>query len=427
LIGNESFLEPPAQVQAVLFRLAQAGHDAFIVGGALRDLILGRPAQDWDVATSASPSQVSTLFPRVIPTGARHGTVTVRLGGQSIEVTSFRGRTILEDLSHRDFTLDAMAYDPRSGSILDPYRGKLDAQQRLLRAVGEASKRMAEDPLRALRGVRLAAELNLSLEEELFCAIGEAAPWLRRVASERIRQELERILLVQNPLWALKLLVESGLMKEILPELEQAGDFPHSSWFFETVGLLPGRASLRWAALLLGVERDFSPLLREGPQESLAQRAGEVLPRLRISRRQAEQTVRTLYHHAVSYKLHWDEARVRSFIFQAGPQVAQDAILLRKATLQAVEAPQEALCCLEELLGKLLFILSDSEALSKMRPVLTGREVMDILGLSPGPKVGEILAQMQQAVLSEPQLNQKRTLIEWLLEKRGSLQNADSK
>lgn len=421
---NGSLPEPPAQVQEVILRLAQAGHDAFIVGGAIRDLILGRPVQDWDVATSASPSEVSALFPRVIPTGARHGTVTVRLGGQSIEVTTFKGKSILEDLSHRDFTLDAMAYDPRSRSILDPHHGKLDAQERVLRAVGEASQRMAEDPLRALRGVRLAAEMKLSLDEELLGAIGEAAPWLKRVAPERIRQELERILLVQDPSWALKLLVESSLMREILPELEQAQDFPHGSWFLETVGFLPLRAPLRWAALLLGVDKDFSPLLREGPQESLARRAGEVLSRLRVSRRQTEQTVGTLYHHAVSCEIPWDEARVRSLIFQAGPPVAQDAVLLRKATLQAVGAPEEVLCLLEELLGKLLFILSDSEALNRMRPVLTGKEVMELLGLAPGPAVGEILAQMQQAVLLEPELNQKERLRKWLLEKVESPQKA---
>lgn len=407
-------------MQEVIFRLAQAGHDAFIVGGAIRDLILGRPVQDWDVATSASPSEVSALFPRVIPTGVRHGTVTVRLGGQSIEVTSFRGKSILEDLCHRDFTLDAMAYDPRSRSILDPHQGRLDAQDRVLRAVGEASQRMAEDPLRALRGVRLAAELKLSLDEELFRAFGEAAPWLKRVAPERIRQELERILFVQDPSGALKLLVECGLMREILPELEQAQDFPHGSWFLETAGLLPLRAALRWAALLLGVEKDFFPLLREGPQESLARRAGEALSRLRFSRRQTEQIVGVLYHHAVSYKLPWDEAKVRSLIFEAGPSVAQDAIFLRQATLQAVGAPQEVLCFLEELLGKLLLILSDSEALNKMRPVLTGKEVMELLGLAPGPAVGEILAQMQQAVLSEPELNQKERLRKWLLKRAKS-------
>lgn len=427
MTGSEPFLEPPAQVLEVLFRLSRAGHDAFIVGGALRDIILGRPAQDWDVATSASPSQVSALFPRVIPTGARHGTVTVRLDGQNIEVTSFKGASILEDLSHRDFTLDAMAYDPRSNSLLDPHKGKQDAQERLLRAVGEASERMAEDPLRALRGIRLAAELELTLDPQLFCAIREAAPWLRRVAPERIRQELERILLVQKTLGALKLLGESGLMKEILPELGQAGSLSHISWCLEAVGLLPGQAALRWAALLLGVEKDFSPLLRQGPQESLASKAGEVLSRLRVSRRQAEHTLRTIYHHAVCYKFPWDEAAVRGLILQAGVPVARDAILLRKASLQAVGAPPEALSCLEELLQKLLAILSDPEALKKMQPVLRGTEVMELLGLTPGPVVGKILAQMQQAVILEPELNQKQTLIKWLLEKTGSFPKADSK
>lgn len=427
MTGNKLFLEPPAQVLEIISRLDQAGHGAFIVGGALRDLILGRPVQDWDVATSASPAQVSALFPRVIPTGARHGTVTVRLEGQNIEVTSFRGKSILEDLSHRDFTLDAMAYDPRSNSILDPYRGKQDAEAGLLRAVGEASQRMAEDPLRALRGVRLAAELNLSLDPELFSAIRDAAAWLKRVAPERIRHELDKILLVENPSEALRLLCKSGLMKQILPELEQAEKLSSMSWSLETVGLLPVRAPLRWAAMLLGVEKDFSPVLREGPQESLACKAGEVLLRLRVSRKQTEQTVRTIYHHAVSYKLPWDEPRVKGLVLQAGIHVVKDAVLLRKASLRAAGAPQEALCCLEELLQRLLPILSEPEAVEKMRPVLRGGEVMELLGLSPGPMIGKILAQMQQAVLLEPELNQKESLTKWLLENKEILQKADSK
>lgn len=425
-MGTDSFPEPPAQVLEVLSRLTKAGHDAFIVGGAIRDLILGRTAQDWDVATSASPSQVSVLFSRVIPTGARHGTVTVRLGAQSIEVTSFRGESILEDLSHRDFTLDAMAYDPSSKLILDPHRGKQDAEAGILRAVGKASQRMAEDPLRALRGVRLAAELKLSLDPELYLAVREAAPWLKRVAPERIRQELERILLVQDPSEGLRLLWESGLMKEILPEMERAEDISHISWLLKTVGLLPLRLPLRWAALMLGVEKDFFPLDREGPQESLACKAGEVLSRLRLSRKQTEQTVRTLYYHALSYKIPWDEAKVKGLVLQTGISVAQDAVLLRRASLQASGAPNEALLCLEGLLEELLPMLSDPGILEKMRPVLKGEEVMELLGLRPGPMVGEILAQVQQAVLLEPKLNQKEILTKWLLEKAQSLKKAPS-
>lgn len=417
MTGSQAFLEPPAQVLEVLLRLSRAGHEAFVVGGAVRDLVLGRVPQDWDVATSASPSQISSLFPRVILTGARHGTVTVRLTSQNIEVSSFRGKSIWEDLSHRDFTLDAMAYDLQAGSILDPHGGRADAQAGLLKAVGQASERMAEDPLRALRGIRLAAELGLRLDPELMAAIRAAAASLKKVALERIRQELERILLVRDPSGALKLLVESSLMKEILPELESGGKPSSLYWLLNTADLVPARVPLRWSALMLGLDRDFSPLTAEGPQEALASKAREVLWRLRVSRRQTEQTARILYHHALSPRGPWDEGRLRRLIFQAGILCVEDAILLRKASLEAVGAPSQVVCSLGELLEKLRLILSEPEALGKMRPVLDGREVMRLLGLEPGPRVGEILAQMQEAVLLEPELNQEEALKRWLLEK----------
>ncbi len=425
-MGNPPIIQPPAQVLELLLRLAKAGHEAFLVGGALRDVLLGRSVQDWDIATSASPSEVCALFPKVILTGARHGTVTVRLDGLNIEVTTFRGNSLMEDLSHRDFTMDAMAYDPHTCSLLDPHNGRADLEARLLRGVGEASQRIAEDPLRALRAVRLAAELGLDWDQQLLSALKEAGPGLRKVALERIKQELERILLVPRPSGSLELLMDTGLMREILPELKQPESQAQLSWLFKTVDLVPGRAALRWAALLLGLEKDYSSLLGEGPKPWLGSKAKEVLLRLRASRKQAEHTARIIHHHVFEHLDPGQEGRVRTLIFQAGTQVVEDAILLRKASLQAAGARTEVLSSLEKLLEKVREILSDPEALRKMRPVLTGRDVMEILGLSSGPRVGQILAQMQKAVLLEPHLNQKEALSRFLLEKMGSLPKSGS-
>jgi tRNA nucleotidyltransferase/poly(A) polymerase len=420
LIINRPLPDPPAKVMEILLKLAGAGHTSFVVGGAVRDLLMGRPVQDWDVATSASPAEVSALFPRVIATGARHGTVTVRLGGQNVEVTSFRGKSILEDLSHRDFTIDAMAYDPQNKAILDPHRGIHDAGCRLLRAVGDPRERLGEDPLRALRAVRLAAELDLRVEPELLAGLREAGQGLQGVARERIREELNRILLVREPSKPLRLLDECGLMERIIPELGCSGGFSQLPWVLEAVDLVPERICLRWAALLLGLDKGFSPLNREGPQESMAKGAVGVLLRLRLSRRQAEHAGRILHHHAIPHRDSWPWEQVRGLIFQMGPELIQDAILLRKASLVAVRAHPRLLSCLDELREKVQGILSNPSALEKMRPVLKGEDVMGLLGLEPGPEVGEVLRALQEAVLRAPALNNREALTKWLLNREAA-------
>lgn len=228
----------PAAVRRFARVLIDAGHGAWLVGGAVRNLMLGRrPGDrdwDWDIATGAAPDRVRRLYRRTIPTGIRHGTVTVLFGDRRFEVTTFRtdsrysdGRrpdsvrfagTIDEDLARRDFTINAIAIDLATGALRDPHGGRADLAARRLRTVGSARERFAEDGLRPFRGCRLAAQLNLTVDADTVRAMRGAVPTARRVAAERVCEELRRLLAAPAPSVGLHLLERAGLMAICFPQ-----------------------------------------------------------------------------------------------------------------------------------------------------------------------------------------------------------------
>ncbi len=257
----------PAPVLEVLRRLADAGHRSWLVGGAVRDLLLHRPRQatDFDVATPARPEEVQRLFRRVIPTGVEHGTVTVLAQGEPVEVTTFRGEgayrdgrrpesvtflTDLEaDLARRDFTMNALAFDPLAVEFRDPFGGREDLGRRRVRAVGDPAERFGEDGLRPMRAVRFVAQLGFELDEPTCAAIPGALPVVRRVAAERITDELSKLLAAPHAGEALTLLRTTGLLGVALPSLAAgpSGDLDHSG---QVAGTAPAELAPRLAALL---------------------------------------------------------------------------------------------------------------------------------------------------------------------------------
>lgn len=415
--GSDLKLELSQPVRLVLARLRQAGHSTFLVGGAVRDAVLHRPIQDWDVATSAPPDLVSSLFSRVIPTGLRHGTVTVRIQGQNIEVSTFRGSSILEDLSHRDFTLDAMAYDPETGSLLDPNRGLEDCQMGLLRAVGDPVERLREDPLRALRAVRLASELHLEIHCELGIALAKVSSAINKVAPERIRVELERLILSEAPSRGLHTLTETGILPLIIPELFSAAqeqDDALPQVLFRTLNLLPARSVLRWAGLLHRLGGSLGELHSCGSPQIAAGMAREVLLRLKMSKRKCDMVSHLILHQKVPIRPAWSEGELRELLVGIGVGHVREVLCLRRASLMAAHADPGSIRSLEELDRRLVSFLEAPGAQESLRPVLDGTDVMELLGLEPGPKVGEILAEIQKAVAADPGLNRRDVLSTWV-------------
>ena len=213
----------PSNVRAICEKLHNHGHEAWVVGGAVRDSIMGRPAHDWDISTSAHPRTLieERVFSRIVETGIQHGTVTVMLNGEGYEVTTYRGdgeytdgrrpdkvtflNTIEEDLARRDFTVNAIAYSPLSDTFCDPFGGRADIEAKVLRAVGDPSKRFAEDGLRVLRAARFVATLGFTIEAQTFAAIRPSLGTYANVSVERIQEEWFKAMTAEKPSKAFRL------------------------------------------------------------------------------------------------------------------------------------------------------------------------------------------------------------------------------
>lgn len=225
-------LEIPKNAETILHILEKAGYEAYVVGGCVRDSILGRSPDDWDITTSAKPEQVKALFHRTVDTGLQHGTVTVLMEKEGYEVTTYRvdgeyedGRhpkevtftaSLKEDLKRRDFTINAMAYNPSSG-LVDLFGGLEDIERKIIRCVGNPLERFTEDALRIMRAVRFSAQLGFAIEEETRKALKVLAPNLKHVSAERIQVELVKLLMSPHPDY-LRVAYEAGITAEFLPE-----------------------------------------------------------------------------------------------------------------------------------------------------------------------------------------------------------------
>jgi len=379
--------EVPEAVRGVVEALVRAGHPSALVGGCLRDLCLGRPVLDWDVTTAAPPAVVLALFPKAVPIGLRHGTVMVPSAAGPIDVTSWRGPDLPADLARRDFTINAMALVLGPPAWLDPEGGLADLRAGRLRAVRSARDRLREDPLRGLRALRLVSELGFELDGELAGALREAAPALRSVAAERIRSELERLLLGRFAPRALALLRQLGL-EQVLVGGPLAPDTP------AVIALLPPDPTLRLAAWLRG--RD----------------AAALLGRLRFPRQRASEVAQLVRLHPI------DAGRAPSdlgrLLLRVGREGVEALLALREAELEAAGAERGEATARARLaeLRRGLELQVRAGVLGGGRPRLAvgGAQVMSWLGCGPGPEVGRALRYLTLQVLEDPARNEPETL-----------------
>jgi len=377
----------PAAVSALLATLREAGHRALLVGGCVRDLLRGVAVADFDVATDAPPERVLALFPHAVPTGLRHGTVMIPARGAPVDVTTFRaGPRLEDDLAHRDFTVNAIAWDPAAGAWIDPFGGAADLAAGRLRAVGSARERFAEDPLRALRAARLVATLGLAPDPELLPAMREARAGLRGVARERVRRELGELLLAPGAAAGLRLLRASGLEEELAP-----GARPDAP---EVVAALPRSLELRLAGWLRGA------------------RAESALLALRFGQRRARAVAQLLARHPIERQPRRSDADLRRLLARAGEDGVDALLALRRAELAAGGAPAPEL----EALAARLARLREAGALALQRTdlALDGAAVMALLGIPAGPRVGEALRHLSDCVLEDPACNTREALAERL-------------
>ncbi len=380
----------PVEVRDVIDVLKAAGYRAVLVGGSVRDLLLGRAPKDFDVATSATPQEVIRQFKRVIPTGIDHGTVTVILGGAHVEVTTFRAEAeyldgrrpskvefhedVEADLSRRDFTINAMAFDPTAG-LIDPFGGQADLERRIVRCVRDPLERFQEDGLRPLRAVRFATVLDFALDPDTEAAIPPTVSVFRKVALERVNQELVKILLSERVSRGFELLHRTGLLETFLPEARADR--------FAAAGRAPALEVVRLALLLDGASAPTQALLR-----------------LKFPNKVAEDTERLL----ASLELPLPSA--------------SDGDLRR--WLQRVDPSQlEAVLCVKNALGlvvepvatRLRAIVGQSPPLSARALALDGKAIMQALGVPPSPIVGVATRFLLERVIDEPSLNTRDALL----------------
>lgn len=421
----------PPQVAQVLQTLADAQHEAYLVGGCVRDLLLGRTPHDWDVATSAAPERVAALFASVVQTGVAHGTVIVIVGGTPVEVTQYRaGDTLAADLAHRDLTVNAMALS-LAGQLIDPLGGWSDLRRGVARAPGRAVDRLAEDPLRALRAIRVAAGLNLELDPQLAAALPEVAPRLGRVAPERLGQEFTRLLTTDRPGWALEEARKAGLLAAIAPELLEGVGLEQNEYHAYTVWehivlacqLTPPDPVLRWAGLLHDIGKPRC--LSTGPDGRRhfyrhelvgADMADDLLTRWRLPgdvRRRVVHLVR--YHMDLHLDMAMSDSAIRRMIRRIGRENIPDLLEVRRADRLASgtrtgDLGEDTLF----LLAQIKRILQEDAAWSVRDLAISGRDVMAELHLPPGPAVGRVLEAALEWAVEEPARNRREALLAWL-------------
>jgi len=378
----------PGQVEQIIEQLHDHGYEAFAVGGCVRDTLLGRRPEDWDITTSARPGQVKALFPRTIDTGIRHGTVTVMLGTSSYEVTTYRidgeyedGRhprqveftaDLREDLRRRDFTINAMAYSQQTG-IIDPFGGMADLEQGIIRCVGSADKRFDEDALRILRAVRFSAQLGFAVEEDTWNGIIKAAPNLAKISKERVQAELGKLLLSPNP-EQIAQVYETGMAAYISPAF---GRLPCRGICIPDT--LPEKKYIRWAAFL---------------RPAGAGQAVRILKDLKMD----NDTIQ----------------KVQTLVSWSGIPVAAEPAAVRKAMSQMEAEVWDAVCALNEYNPAILkltgIIRKNGDCLTLKDLVVGGRDLM-AAGAAPGRQIGGTLNRMLDWVLEHPEDNKKDILL----------------
>jgi tRNA nucleotidyltransferase (CCA-adding enzyme) len=420
----------PRIILEICSKLIRNGYQAFIVGGALRDALLGNEPKDWDVATDATPDGIHNLFHELTRFDLKHGTVTLVYRRGHHEVTTFRsatgfGRNIEEDLAHRDFTFNAMAYDTAHGRIIDPFNGRNDITGRVVRAVLNPSERFQEDPLRMMRAIRFAVELGYSIDPKTLGAVYPLAHTIDGVARERIRDELLRILLAKKPSKGFTLMRNTGLLKRILPELlegyrKRQNDFHRYTIYrhiMETADSVGPDPVLRLSALFHDIAKPRVRKKANGRWRFLGHAGAgvdlteQIMTRLRFSNDMIARVTNLIGNHMFEYKRELTERALRRLIKRVGPNNIDDLIELRRADDLAHGWGRAFETDLDAFKVKIHSLLNQSPPLTVSDLAVNGEDVMSLLGIRPGPEVGEILSQLLDVVIARPEQNQKGGLI----------------
>lgn len=434
-------LAVPRDVERVVDRLIEAGHDAYVVGGSVRDAIRGVDPHDWDVTTNATPERIQRVFPKALYNN-RFGTVVVRSGDHEVEVTTYRVEaeytdhrrpdavaftaSLEEDLARRDFTMNAMAWRParagRAAEIVDPFGGRKDLEARLLRAVGDPDERFKEDALRMLRAVRFATLLDLRIDVATAEAIRRNAALTASLSGERIQQEVVKILAAPRPSIAFDTLSDLGVLAVICPELEECKGTPQDKAVAENVyqhllatldATKPGDLALRLAGLFhdIGKPDTYSDGHFHQHEFVSEAKARAILKRWKFDKDTVSEVTHLIRHHMFWYQTDWTGSAVRRFMNKVGIENIPALFALRRADNIGSGARSPRMYALEALWRRVQEEIDAANAFSKRDLKVDGNDIMAELGLRPSPTVGRIVDALFERVLDDPALNERETLL----------------
>ncbi|MBQ2238652.1 MAG: CCA tRNA nucleotidyltransferase [Lachnospiraceae bacterium] len=436
----------PEQAVKIINVLEQAGFEAYVVGGCVRDSLLKKEPKDWDITTSAKPEQVKALFSRTIDTGIEHGTVTVMMDKVGYEVTTYREdgeykdhrrpmgvtftSSLKDDLKRRDFTINAMAYNETEG-LVDLFGGKEDLEHGILRCVGEAKDRFDEDALRILRALRFSTQLNFELEEKTKEAMREKCVFLEDISAERIQVELTKLLVSGHPE---KLLTgyELGITKVVLPEFDAMIKTPQNHPYhcynvglhtMEVVKNIEPEPVLRWAALLHDVAKPKCRTQDEkgvdhfyGHEVQGEKMAAEVIKRMKLDNHTLHDVCTLVRHHDDWFQLPIRKSALKRKLNKIGPELFSQLLKLNKADSlgQAPQTWEEKDEYLKQV--RLVFdeVMQEEECFSLKDLAVSGADLI-AAGIKPGKEMGELLKELLEEVISHPENNQKEILLDLAL------------
>lgn len=433
-------MEIPDKVKKIIEKFQENKADIYIVGGGVRDLMLGREVKDWDFTTNLTPDEMKKIFPKNSFCNNAFGTFSVvGKSGEIFEITTFRtekgysdsrhpdevkwGKSLEEDLQRRDFTINAMAIGVND-EIIDLYQGQKDLEGKLIRTVGNPDERFAEDALRLMRAIRIASQIGFEIETKTMESIKKNAGLINNIAGERIRDELFKILVSENPRKGIELLKLSGLLKEIIPELlegievVQKGHHIDDVWTHNLKTLENCNSKnpiTKLAALLHDVGKPRS-MVGEGETRTfhnheiigsrIALRIGK---RLRLSNQELDQLFRLTRWHMFTVQETQTDKAVRRFIRNVTPEYIDEMIALRRGDRLGSGA-KETSWRWELFKERIIEVQKQPFAVRDLK--VKGEDVMKILNIKPGPKVGEVLNAIFKEVEEDPKLNEREILLE---------------
>ena len=431
------------EIGAICTILLDNGFECYLVGGSVRDLILQIPVYDYDFATNARPEQVMKLFKKVVPTGIKHGTVTVLMRYAQYEITTYRsdgnytdGRhpdsvafsdSLKEDVERRDFTINGLAYDVNNRVIIDYVGGMGDIEKKIIKTIGDPLQRFSEDGLRPYRACRLAAKLHFSINKKTLEAIPQMLDVASKISVERVRDEIKKMLEADKPSVGFEYMRVTGLLQLCLPELSQGFGMEQNKYhlydiYYHSIyscdAAPKDKPLLRLAALLHDIGKIATR--REGHDGDFtfynhevigAKIARKIMRRLKFSNDEIEYVTNLILNHMFHYTQDWTDGAVRRFIRKVGLDNLQDLFILRLADRSGNGMRDGLPEPIKKLKKHIEKVVEKDNAFTVKDLDIDGYSIMDALHIKPGPIVGKILNELLEKVLDNPDLNNHEMLM----------------